>query len=60
LPTLADNLPNGIIESMACGTPVISFNTGGVPEAISHMKTGYIAQYKNVNDLSVGIKMLLE
>jgi len=60
LPTLADNLPNGIIESMACGTPVVSFNVGGVPDIIKHMKTGYLARYKDSDDLAEGIKILLE
>ena len=31
-----------IIESMACGTPVIAFNRGSVPEIIQHQKTGFI------------------
>jgi glycosyltransferase involved in cell wall biosynthesis len=31
-----------MIEAMACGTPVIAFNRGSVPEVISHGVTGYI------------------
>lgn len=34
LPSLEDNLPNSMIESMACQTPVIGFNTGGIPEVV--------------------------
>ncbi len=60
LPTLADNLPNGVIESMACGTPVVSFNVGGVPDAVRHMDTGYLAVPGDAADLAHGIQVLLE
>lgn len=60
LPTLAENLPNGILESMACGTPVVSFNVGGVPEAVRHMETGYLAAYRDAADLAKGIQLLLD
>ncbi len=59
LPTLADNLPLSIMESMACGTPVISFDVGGVPEMVRHMETGYLARYKDSHDLAAGIRLLL-
>jgi glycosyltransferase involved in cell wall biosynthesis len=58
-PTIADNLPNAVLESMACGTPVVSFNTGGVPDMIEHMETGYIAERGNIEDLANGILTLL-
>jgi len=58
-PTLADNCPLVVLEAMACGTPVISFNTGGVPELVDHMKTGYIAEYKNSEDLTKGLNLFL-
>lgn len=60
LPTLADNFPNAILESMACGTPVVSFNVGGISEAIRHMETGYLATPKDTNDLVKGLKVLLD
>ncbi len=59
LPTLADNLPNGVLESMSCGTPAVSFNVGGISDAVWHMKTGYLAQEQNADDLSAGIHQLL-
>ena len=59
LPTLAENLPNTIMESMACGTPVVAFDVGGVPEVITHMHNGYLAKVKDTKDLSNGIKLLL-
>ncbi|MCF8357670.1 MAG: glycosyltransferase family 4 protein [Prolixibacteraceae bacterium] len=60
LPSLQDNLPNTIMESMSCGTPVVAFKTGGVPEMIDHKKTGYLAEYKSAEDLARGIKWVLE
>jgi len=46
-PTLADNCPLVVLELMACGVPVVSFNVGGVPELIENGKTGFVAGYKN-------------
>ena len=59
-PTLAETFGLVIAESLACQTPVISFKTGPVPEIISHMETGYIANYKDINDFIKGIKLFLE
>ena len=46
-PTLADNCPLVILEVMGCGVPIVSFNTGGIPELIDHGQTGLIAGFKN-------------
>ncbi len=43
LPSLEDNLPNIMVECLSCGTPVIAFETGGVPDAVKHNQTGYLA-----------------
>jgi glycosyltransferase involved in cell wall biosynthesis len=43
LPSLEDNLPNTMLEAMACGTPVISFEVGGMPDLIQNGVTGYMA-----------------
>jgi glycosyltransferase involved in cell wall biosynthesis len=59
LPTLAENLPNGVLESMACGTPAITFNVGGCADAVHHMETGYLANYRDAEDLARGIKLIL-
>jgi glycosyltransferase involved in cell wall biosynthesis len=58
-PSVEDNLPNIIMESMACGTPVIGFDTGGIPEMIDHEQNGYLAQYKSATDLAKGIHHVL-
>lgn len=59
-PSLADNCPLVVLESLACGTPVIAFRTGGIPELISNLNNGYVANYKDKNDFINGIKMFLD
>ena len=59
LPSLEDNLPNTIMEAMACGVPCVGFNTGGIPEMIDHLKNGYVAEYKSSDDLAKGIRWVL-
>lgn len=43
LPSLEDNLPNTMLEAMACGTPVIGFEVGGLPDMVENDVTGYLA-----------------
>ena len=59
LPSLEDNLPNTIMEAMACGVPCVGFKTGGIPEEIDHKKTGYVAQQRDSADLARGIWWVL-
>jgi glycosyltransferase involved in cell wall biosynthesis len=40
IPSRQDNLPNTVMESMACGTPVVGHNVGGIPEMVRHGETG--------------------
>lgn len=58
-PSLADNLPTTILESLSCGTPVVGFDVGGIPDMISHKENGYLAKYLDTNDLVEGIKFCL-
>lgn len=58
-PSLQDNLPNTIMESMACGTPCVGFNVGGIPEMIDHKENGYVATYKDAQDFANGILWIL-
>ena len=59
LPSLSENLPNTIMESMACGVPCVGFRVGGIPEEIDHKKNGYVAEYANADDLARGIRWIL-
>lgn len=59
-PSLQDNLPNTVMESLSCGTPVVSFNIGGIPEMVKHQVDGYLSEYKNSQSLAEGIKWILE
>jgi len=55
LPSLEDNLPNTIMEALACGVPCVGFKVGGIPEMIDHRQNGYVAEYRNATDLANGI-----
>lgn len=59
IPSLEENLPNTIMEAMACGTPAVGFEIGGIPEMIDHKKNGYLAKYKDATDLANGIEYVL-
>jgi len=54
-PSLEDNLPNTVMESLACGTPVVAFTTGGIPDMVRHKHNGYLAKYKSSEDFAEGI-----
>ena len=59
LPSLSENLPNTIMEAMACGVPCVGFKVGGIPEEIDHRRNGYVADYRNAEDLARGIRWIL-
>jgi glycosyltransferase involved in cell wall biosynthesis len=53
LPSLEDNFPNTMLEAMSCGTPVIAYSTGGIPEAITDGDNGLIVptgDYRKLGD----------
>ena len=59
-PSLEENLPNTIMEAMASGTPCVGFSIGGIPEMIDHLANGYVARYRDIDDLAQGIRYVLE
>jgi glycosyltransferase involved in cell wall biosynthesis len=55
VPSRQDNLPNTVMEALACGTPCVAFEVGGLPDLITHRMNGYLAQPFSVEDLAQGI-----
>jgi len=58
-PSLADNCPLAVLEALACGTPVVAFSTGGIPELIEHKIDGYLAAYRDQEDFENGLRQIL-
>jgi len=59
-PSMQENLSNTVMESLACGTPVVAFNIGGMPDMIDHQANGYLAKPFDPDDLAAGICWALE
>ena len=59
LPSLEDNLPNTMLESVACGTPVAAFNAGGIPDFVRPGETGELAPVGDVKALADALSRLL-
>ncbi|HWA08593.1 MAG TPA: glycosyltransferase [Opitutaceae bacterium] len=60
IPSRQDNLPNTILESMACGTPVVGFDVGGVGEAIVDGETGFLAPVGDAAAFAAALRRILE
>lgn len=60
LPSLEDNLPTTGLEAMACGTSVVAFETGGIPEFVRHGETGCLAQTGDAAELARQITWMIE
>jgi glycosyltransferase involved in cell wall biosynthesis len=59
IPSLQDNLPNTVLESMACGTPVVGFDVGGIPDMVRPEETGWLAETGDVPSLRRTIRQAL-
>ena len=60
VPSRQDNLPQTGTEAQACGTPVVAFDTAGLPDVIEDRGTGYLAEPFDPEDLARGIAWVLE
>jgi len=59
VPSRQDNLPNTVVESQACGTPVVAFNIGGLADMVIHHENGWLARPFDIKDLAQGIAWVL-
>lgn len=59
IPSLEDNLPNVVLESLACGTPVVGFDVGGIPDMVEHKINGYLASVGDDKELAEGISWIM-
>lgn len=58
-PSTQENLSNTVMESLACGTPVVAFNIGGMPDMIRHEYNGYLVEPFSLGALAEGIDWVL-
>lgn len=58
-PTLTDNFPTTNLEALACGTPVVTFDTGGSPEALDE-ETGIVVDKKNAEHLYEAVSVIFK
>ncbi len=59
VPSMLENFPNTILESMACGTPVVAFSAGGIPDIIDHRENGFLADPYSTEQFVLGLQELL-
>ncbi|MEZ7497295.1 glycosyltransferase [Flavobacterium sp. Arc3] len=59
VPSKQESFGQVAIEAMACGSPVVAFNTSGLKDILEHKVNGYLAQTFDVQDLAKGIQFVL-
>jgi glycosyltransferase involved in cell wall biosynthesis len=59
-PSPVDNLPNTVVESISCGTPVIGFDTGGVSELIQTNQTGWLCSEVSPASLAASLEKAVD
>ena len=58
-PTYADTFPTVNLEALACGTPVITYRTGGSPEAVSS-ETGWVVEQGDIETVALNVKSIVK
>jgi glycosyltransferase involved in cell wall biosynthesis len=59
-PSIRDNLPTMVMESIACGVPTVAFRVGGLPDLIEHKVNGYLANAYDPDDFARGVVWVLD
>jgi len=60
VPSREDNMPITAMESQSCGTPVVAFRIGGLPDIVDPVTSGYLADPEDPHDLAYGIEQVLQ
>jgi len=60
LPSLEDNLPNTVLESLGCGTPVVAFDIGGISDMIDHQSNGFLVDETDTNLLADSLEEMVK
>jgi len=60
VPTVADAINQTAIESIACGTPCVSFDQGGITDVVRPGETGYRARFGDITDFARGLRSVLD
>ena len=59
-PAPIDNLPNTVAESISCGTPVLAFETGGIPEMVVEDVSGWLVKSIDTDSMIKKLKTIIE
>lgn len=60
MPSHVENLPQTIVEALACGTPTVAFSVGGIPELVQEGQTGFLVPPRNVDQMANRVRWLLD